>query len=133
MNGTAETWQCDECGIRIDVPAGVRPMPFYRCARCKGGHFTKVPQTFADATVAQRFDSYQAEVIPADAPTIQVEECRRAFHAGGLAVLLMVARFIEEDDLPHALLLIGRLTAECMLYQDNLKPGYSKGRTTDAG
>lgn len=34
-------------------------------------------------TLADGFASYRRDVIPNDAPPVQVEECRRAFFAGG--------------------------------------------------
>jgi hypothetical protein len=33
------------------------------------------------------WESYRREVIPADAPAVQVSECRRSFFAGAQAVL----------------------------------------------
>lgn len=37
--------------------------------------------------IAEQFDSYRREVIPANAPMVQVEECRRAFYAGTAALI----------------------------------------------
>lgn len=131
MNGTTDIWQCDECGLRVDVPTGANPMPFYRCARCKGGHFTKVPTTIM--SVAQSFASYQAEVIPAGSPTIQIEECRRAFYAGAYFLLMQLATAITEDTPDEeGIAALEELKTECETFAANLKPGYSKGRP-DAG
>lgn len=39
-------------------------------------------------TVAESWGTYRKGVVPADAPPIQVEECRRAFYAGVYFLLL---------------------------------------------
>jgi hypothetical protein len=36
--------------------------------------------------IQEEFDSYRKAVIPADAPLVQVVECRRAFYAGAQAL-----------------------------------------------
>lgn len=48
-------------------------------------------------SVAAAFASYRAEVIPAAAPAVQVEECRRAFYAGSYSMLMNVANGIGDD------------------------------------
>lgn len=37
-------------------------------------------------TIQQQWESYAAAVIPKDAPTVQIQECRRAFYAGAMAM-----------------------------------------------
>lgn len=75
-------------------------------------------------TVAGFWRSYQREVLPADAPAIQVQECRRAFYGGlkaGLALLLTIGDDeITEDqgaDLLEALL------RECRAFQADVLEG----------
>ena len=41
-------------------------------------------------TVQEKWESYLAEALPADAPEEQVIECRRAFYAGSHVALSMV-------------------------------------------
>lgn len=41
--------------------------------------------------LAKQWRSYRAEVLPANAPPIQVRECRGAFYAGALAFTAIVA------------------------------------------
>jgi len=43
---------------------------------------TDQPQTIADF-----WTSYRRDVVPADAPPVQLIECRRAFYAGAAAML----------------------------------------------
>lgn len=52
-------------------------------------------------TVAESFAGYQADVIPADAPRIQVEECRRAFYAGVYFMLMNLQGYMAEEDTPE--------------------------------
>ena len=40
--------------------------------------------------IAENFLTYRSEVIPQDAPPVQIEECRRAFFAGAVALYLLV-------------------------------------------
>lgn len=47
--------------------------------------------------VHQGWDRYQRVVVPADAPMIQLLECRRAYFAGAQAVAEILRR-IEDDD-----------------------------------
>jgi hypothetical protein len=51
-------------------------------------------------TIFESWDSYGREVVPANAPAIQREECRRAFYAGAWACYqsLLELTAIEDDD-----------------------------------
>lgn len=40
--------------------------------------------------IQEKFDSYRREVIPQDAPLVQVVECRRSFYAGAQALMGIV-------------------------------------------
>lgn len=51
-------------------------------------------------TIGEEWASYQTEVVPADAPEVQREECKRAFYAGAQAMFsaVMEAAEPEEDE-----------------------------------
>ena len=40
--------------------------------------------------IAEKFSSYRRDVIPSDAPPVQIEECRRAFFAGAVSLYSIV-------------------------------------------
>ena len=46
-------------------------------------------KTMPGDTVKGAWESFEAHVIPADSPLVQVQECRRAFYAGAMAMLSM--------------------------------------------
>lgn len=48
-------------------------------------------------TIAAFWESYRREVLPADAPDIQVQECRRAFYAGAKAVVAIVTEIGDDS------------------------------------
>jgi hypothetical protein len=48
--------------------------------------------------IGESWASYQAEVVPADAPAVQREECKRAFYAGAQAMFTAVLAATEPDD-----------------------------------
>jgi len=54
----------------------------------------------APPTVADGFASYWRSVVPAGAPDVQVQECRRAFYAGAWA--MYCALVIHTADLSDA-------------------------------
>lgn len=51
-------------------------------------------------TIGEQWASYVSKVIPADAPPVQVEECKRAFYAGaqGMFQAVMAATEPEDED-----------------------------------
>lgn len=49
-------------------------------------------------TIAQGFDEYEREVIPADAGLTQRVESKRAFYAGAWCVLCLLAEACDDDD-----------------------------------
>lgn len=49
-------------------------------------------------TVFAEWKSYDRAVVPAAAPPVQREECRRAFYAGAVAMHKLVFAAIECDD-----------------------------------
>lgn len=48
-------------------------------------------------TVFEQWQSYEREVVPAGAPMVQREECRRAFYAGGQAVFGLVMAAVDPE------------------------------------
>lgn len=58
--------------------------------------------------IAAQWESYRSGVMPAAAPAVQVEECRRAFYAGNAA---MRAEIINATDLLHGRQLTKALNA----------------------
>lgn len=49
-------------------------------------------------TVFAAWQSYARDVVPAGAPAVQREECRRAFYAGAGAMLSLVFDAVEPRD-----------------------------------
>lgn len=49
-------------------------------------------------TVFAAWQSYAREVVPAEASTVQREECRRAFYAGAAAMLSLVFEAVDPHD-----------------------------------
>ena len=47
--------------------------------------------------IGEEWSSYQAEVVPAEAPDVQREECKRAFYAGAQAMFNEVMKTAELD------------------------------------
>jgi hypothetical protein len=48
--------------------------------------------------IGEEWASYQADVVPAEAPSVQREECKRAFYAGAQAMFWAVMAATEPDD-----------------------------------
>lgn len=48
-------------------------------------------------TIGEQWASYQAEVVPPQAPAVQLEECKRAFYAGAQAMFNAVMQTAEFD------------------------------------
>jgi hypothetical protein len=62
-------------------------------------------------TIGEAWASYVADVIPPNAPAIQVEECKRSFYAGAQAMFQAVMLATEpqnEDDCEARLVSIER-------------------------
>ena len=66
-------------------------------------------------SVAHSFETYRQQVIPQDAPSVQVEECRRAFYAGSYFTLMNIANNIGDDSTSEdeGVEQLERLKAEC--------------------
>jgi hypothetical protein len=67
-------------------------------------------------TIGEQWASYLAEVVPADAPDVQREECKRAFYSGASAMLTCVFAATDhaEEDMCQAA--IGALERELLDY-----------------
>jgi hypothetical protein len=52
------------------------------------------------ASVRELWHSYRADVLPADAGSIQISECRRAFYAGAQALMVAVMVGLDPDREP---------------------------------
>jgi hypothetical protein len=48
-------------------------------------------------TIKKAWESYVNEVLPAGAPAVQLQECRRAFYAGAKAMLRETLSLCDED------------------------------------
>jgi hypothetical protein len=48
--------------------------------------------------IGEQWASYQTEIVPADAPKVQREECKRAFYAGAQAMFQAVMKAAEPED-----------------------------------
>lgn len=80
-------------------------------------------------TIAAQFERYRADVIPAAAPAVQVEECRRAFYAGSYAMLINLAESIGDDstDEEEGVAMLEALKVECETFAANLEPTPAAG------
>lgn len=47
--------------------------------------------------LAEQWEAYKLAIIPADAPPIQITECRRAFYAGANSLIAAVMSNFRED------------------------------------
>jgi hypothetical protein len=48
-------------------------------------------------TIASQWQSYEAQALPRDCSAIQLQETRRAFHAGVASVLAFMAQISNEE------------------------------------
>ena len=66
-------------------------------------------------TLQSEWESYRIAVMPEDAEAVQLQDSRRAFHAGVAAILKVVANAIDNDNDPlMALLLV--VQQECLAF-----------------
>jgi hypothetical protein len=73
-------------------------------------------------TIAESFAAYRKAVIPATAPAIQIEECRRAFYAGSYFMLVNLRESIGDDSTNEedGIRQLERLQAECETFLSDL-------------
>jgi hypothetical protein len=71
-------------------------------------------------TIQQAWQTFERDIIPADAPTIQRVEMKRAFYAGA-AVILSVNAHIAEEGVSEdaAVAILEGLMEEAMLFAGN--------------
>lgn len=71
-------------------------------------------------TIADVFEDYHRRVIPKTAGDVQVRECRRAFHAGAVAVLSLISDEVMEGKAAEA---VGRLYGELRTFPEDVRGG----------
>ena len=75
--------------------------------------------------ILEAWNSYRLVVMPADAPPIQVSECRRAFYAGALTLLEGILNQLspglesEESDLK----MMDEIHRELLAFNESVKAG----------
>lgn len=67
-------------------------------------------------TIKDDWESYQRDVLPINAPQVQVQECRRAFYAGALAASCNIR---DSGDLSSA----EKYAQECMAFKEEVTKG----------
>jgi hypothetical protein len=75
-------------------------------------------------TIQSSWESYQAQVMPKDAPDVQVIETRRAFYAG-CQTILGIMYGIGDDSISEdaGIQMIETLHQECQLFLSGIKRG----------
>lgn len=75
-------------------------------------------------TIRDAWDSYRVNVLPRDAPPVQVSECRRAFYAGVWAMVNVNMR-IGEDSVgeAEAMGILVAITEECESFSLDVQRG----------
>jgi hypothetical protein len=65
-------------------------------------------------TIAELWNSYHKEVLPQDAPAIQVQECKRAFYAGARGLMTSIISNLSPgpDDAPEDLTMMEDIDKE---------------------
>lgn len=76
------------------------------------------------ATIRDGWLSYRRDIIPANAPAVQVQECRRAFYAGAHALLCIVTS-LGDDSVPEdaGVDVLAALHSESQKFADDVKAG----------
>lgn len=73
--------------------------------------------------VERKWSSYRREVVPAQAPPVQVTECERAFYAGAHAVLeLLIQQIDPSGDVTESdIALVESVTQDVQTYVDQVR------------
>ena len=71
--------------------------------------------------ILEQWNQFYRQVIPADAPEIQITETRRAFFAGACSAFYLIARTDISDD--ETIQTLDDLRDEFNLYKERLKSG----------
>jgi hypothetical protein len=50
------------------------------------------------ASIKSEWETYRQEAIPFDAPSIQIQECRRAFYAGVSSLFTILMEDLSDED-----------------------------------
>jgi hypothetical protein len=79
-----------------------------------------------DKTIAEAWVSYMDDVIPKDAPAVQIQESKRAFF-GGAALVLQFALALGDDDVSEdeGVELLESLRRECEAFKNDVLEGRS--------
>ena len=77
--------------------------------------------------IETEWDDYRRKVIPADAPSVQTTECRRAFYAGSWAFYALVMNNLDAGSEPTEkdLAVMARLDAEMREFGERVKKGWA--------
>lgn len=75
--------------------------------------------------MADAWSSYRELVVSADAPAVQVSECRRAFYAGAQALFgsVMTGLSTEDETTPADMALMETIAAELFTFGEMVKAG----------
>ena len=80
--------------------------------------------TKAAEPIATAWVSYMDEVIPHNAPPVQIQECKRAFYAGAQALLTLVTDLGEDNVSEDAgVLLLEAMHVEMRAFLKDVKAG----------
>jgi hypothetical protein len=74
-------------------------------------------------TVKKAWESYAAQVLPKEAPAVQVIECRRAFYAGAYSLGVTMTQEVSELPDREAMAAITALRLECSEFLDAVVEG----------
>lgn len=77
--------------------------------------------------IGPEFETYREQVIPADAPPVQVRECQLAFHAGAHALFQLLMRRLDPDQEPTDSDLQMMHDIECELKEFGADVGKGRG------
>jgi hypothetical protein len=76
-------------------------------------------------TLANAWKTYRRRIIPATAPDVQIQECRRAFYGGAEALLQQIANGLDpgsevtQDDVEY----LAQINQELVCFADDVMRG----------
>lgn len=78
-------------------------------------------------SIANEWETYRQGVLPADAPAVQLSECRRAFYAGAASIFYGLLRVLDpgQEATPADLQVMTRLQQEFELHLAAEGKGYA--------
>ena len=74
-------------------------------------------------TIQEEWESYLKNVLPIDAPPIQVEETRRGFYAGVWAIMQLQFNMPTNISETDELVMLESWMDECLTFLEQLKKG----------